>query len=318
MSKRMLYSVRAEPLPGRSIRFIASTDNVCRDRGIVETRGWDTAEFSKNPVFLWAHQADQIPLGRVVKTEVTPAGLVADVEFAGEAEKNDRAECVFRMFKAGFLSAVSVGFNVLEQRGPSAEERKAGAEWVATRTELLEISAVPVPADPDALAISRAIKDGTIREADARYMRSLADIDGWKKNAKAVEDALAASATETVAAPTTATSSTAAPARALTDPYLGDPAGGEVVAIVCASCGTHLAYCPSCGDSFESDSGAPAAAPNAAPAAGQHSNKDTSATGCTDPAANARTNAGDGAKAPDSSYAEWWARLGALFEDKKN
>lgn len=316
----MLYPVRAEALSGRTIRFIASTENVCRDRGIVETKGWDTAQFAKNPVFLWCHDSQGIPLGRVSKTEVTPEALIATVEFAGEAEKNDRAECVYRMFKSGFLSAVSVGFNVVERRAPTTEERTAGAEWVATRAELLEISAVPVPADPDALAISRSVAEGTIREAEARYMRSLAEIEGWKKSAKAVEEALAAkppatqtTSVEVVTAPVVRVDPVP-PEPIEETPEAPEPPAEQDVALECAGCGTHFSYCPSCGASFESDSPAP---PKTAPAEKSVSNKDNASADGTEAAGNART-AGDEGGPSKSSDAEWWARVGALLEEKKN
>ena len=240
---RSVVPVAATPTDQpRVIRFLASTTKVARDRGIIEAKAWNTDRFAKNPIFLFAHQHDQLPIGRVLKTEISADGLLADVEFAGEDQKNERAECVYRMFKSGFMNAVSVGFNVLKQRAPTDAERAEGAEWVATAAELLEISAVPVPADPDALAISRAVKDGTLRKSDIAFVRSnWGAIEGWTEAAKAAEAAMAA--------PTKIETK-----RALIDPYMGgDPEDGVVVAIGCASCGCIIAHCPACGKSFDED-----------------------------------------------------------------
>ena len=195
--KRSLFRASAKPIQGkgsdRVIRFIASTQNVARDGGIVLARGWDTTNFEEShPSFLWAHNAEGLPLGRAISVGKTSDSLIIDVEFAGAEQSHPFAETVYRLFKAGFLKCVSVGFHVLEERAPTDEERERGAKWVATRAELLELSAVPVPSDPGAVATGReiryAVQRGLIDRRTVDSVRHhLGAIDPWNEFAEVAE-----------------------------------------------------------------------------------------------------------------------------------
>lgn len=134
----------AESKPGDAIRFVASTSDVARDGMVVEAEGWQLDNFRKNPVFLWAHNYSEPPIGRVENVSVEGDKLIADVVFDQEDANALRIE---RKYRSGILSAVSVGFNIVEYK-PS--DGKVAPR--ATKTELLELSGVPVPADPGALA----------------------------------------------------------------------------------------------------------------------------------------------------------------------
>lgn len=184
---------RAESGKSRVIRFTASTENVARDGGIVEAAGWEIDNYRDvHPVMLWAHNPDGLPIGRAIDVKKAKNSLVIDVEFAGEEQAHPLAETVYRLFDAGFLKCVSVGFRVLSEREPTDEERERGAKWVATRAELLELSAVPVPSDPGAVAsgreIASALVRGSITAKDARTIRHhLGAITPWSAFADAVE-----------------------------------------------------------------------------------------------------------------------------------
>jgi hypothetical protein len=51
---------------GRSLDFIASDETQDRYGDVIRADGWDLSAFKRNPVFLWAHQDKQTPIGRVV------------------------------------------------------------------------------------------------------------------------------------------------------------------------------------------------------------------------------------------------------------
>ena len=171
----------------RSVEFVASSPGVARDGGIIEPGAWRTENFEKNPVFLWAHQKDQLPIGRVTSIKAGDDGLRATVEFAGDDEAHPHAETVKRLYKGGFLNSVSVGFDVTADRKPTPEERKAGARWVATSAELYEISAVPVPADVGAVATKR-IRAAGLTDEDARTLEVWAGIPAWIDLAERIRD----------------------------------------------------------------------------------------------------------------------------------
>jgi hypothetical protein len=138
MRRLYLYTPRTgkRSLPGEPIRFVASTETPGRDGLIIRADAWLLDNYHQNPIVLWAHRYTDPPIGRAqVFTE--GRNLVADVLF----DRGDPfAREVERKYREGFLYAVSVGWDTLEQVGR-----------VVTRAELLDVSAVPVPGDPAAL-----------------------------------------------------------------------------------------------------------------------------------------------------------------------
>lgn len=130
----------------RTFKVVASTDSIDREGEIIEQGGWELDNYMKNPVILWAHDIQSLPIGKATSVKVEGDELIIEGIFA-EKEGNPMAENVYQLFKAGIQTAVSVGFIPLEREGS-----------VITKAELLELSFVPVPANPEAHA--RAIAKG--------------------------------------------------------------------------------------------------------------------------------------------------------------
>jgi len=151
----------------RTITFVASTEAVDRYGDIIRVAGWKLDNYRKNPVVLWGHRSGDPPIGRCVEIgiESNPPALVQKVEFATK-DVYPFADTVYRLYKDGFLRAVSVGFLPLEEPKPrfSLEGEYLGEEFLSQ--ELLELSAVAVPANPEALG--RAIRKGVLTDAEAR------------------------------------------------------------------------------------------------------------------------------------------------------
>jgi HK97 family phage prohead protease len=137
---------------GRIISYTFSTPAVARDMHTVAADAWQTESFMRNPVFLWAHDDSSLPIGRVVSIKTAADKLVGAVEYAS-AELNPFADTVYRMVRAKFLNAVSTSWIPIEGRMSKDRERPGGVDFSAV--DLLEISQVPVPAHPDALASAR-------------------------------------------------------------------------------------------------------------------------------------------------------------------
>lgn len=145
MATRYLRAYRADeqPAPEKEgeagpIRFVASTENMARDGKTLNADGWRLDNYAKNPVFLWAHDYTGVrpPIGRT-ETKVEGKSLITDVVFD---QGDPFAVDIERKYRAGFMNAVSVGW----------DESEDGVH------ELLDISAVPVPGDPDALIVRQA------------------------------------------------------------------------------------------------------------------------------------------------------------------
>jgi len=123
--------------------FIASTSGVKRDGKDLRQDRWLLENFRKNPIFLWSHDyMDRPPIGRATSVGVNGDRLEVDIEFD---EGDPFAKEVKRKYEKGFLNAVSVGWQDIKKKG--------GEIW----HEMLDISAVNVPGDPDALALQRKL-----------------------------------------------------------------------------------------------------------------------------------------------------------------
>lgn len=138
------YCEREGMAEGGPVRFVASTEDVARDGMVIEAAGWALDPYRANPVVLWAHDYSRAPIGKAM-VAIEGKRLMADVVFD---QGDDFAREVERKYREGFLNAVSVGWRTLEM-APGKEPR-------ITRAELLDVSAVPVPADPMALAERQA------------------------------------------------------------------------------------------------------------------------------------------------------------------
>lgn len=127
--------------------FVLSTDEVDRHGDVVAAEGWNLEFYRRNPVLLWAHDYRRPAIGRAVSLWAEPHRLLARMEFAPTAF----AQEVAALYRAGFQWGVSVGFRPLEfeERRDAATGAFLGIRFL--RQELLEVSAVTVPANRSAL-----------------------------------------------------------------------------------------------------------------------------------------------------------------------
>lgn len=148
-------SVSTEDIGERSVLFTISKEVVDRDGDILRASGVDFSNYMKNPVFLSFHNSREFPLGKVTKFWVEGNEVKAVVYFPtleelatdpnNASEKAKLVDFCYCCYKTGMLNAVSVGFIPIE--------------WIETdngydilKWELLEFSAVAVPANQDAIA----------------------------------------------------------------------------------------------------------------------------------------------------------------------
>jgi hypothetical protein len=129
-----------------TLEAIFSTEDEDRHGDIVR-QNWDLKQFKKNPVILNSHNywsATDV-IGKAEKIGVKNGQLEGKIKFA--VEENPIAKIIFDLYKGGFLNAFSVGF-IPKEFSDKGEILKS---------ELLEISAVSVPANAMALAKSAGI-----------------------------------------------------------------------------------------------------------------------------------------------------------------
>ena len=148
-------SIITEDLGDRSVQFTISKEVVDRDGDILRASGVDFTNYMKNPVFLSFHNSREFPLGKVTKFWVEGNSVKAIVYFPPieelstnpeqASEKAKLVDFTYHCYKTGMLNAVSVGFIPLEW-----VENENGFD--IQKWELLEFSAVAVPANQDAIA----------------------------------------------------------------------------------------------------------------------------------------------------------------------
>ena len=139
----------------RTVTAVISTASVDRDNEVLLPKGAQLTQFKKNPVVLWAHDYHDTPIGKAMWIKRDTDNIAAKVKFPDEGV-SDKSDEVYDLFKGGFLKAFSVGFNPIKSHSPEPDEIKKNPEWANVRRvydkwELLEFSAVPVPANPEAL-----------------------------------------------------------------------------------------------------------------------------------------------------------------------
>ncbi len=144
--------------PGGTLTFIVSTGAVDRHGDTVAPEGWRLDAYRENPVVLWAHDYRRPAIGRTQSVWRDGGALLARLEFA----PTEFAREVEGLYRQGYQQGVSVGFRPLrfEERRDARTGAFLGIKFL--EQELLEISAVPVPANRGALLTHRADAAGEV------------------------------------------------------------------------------------------------------------------------------------------------------------
>lgn len=146
-----------------------SDDRVDRDREVILPSAFDVSDYKKNPVMLWNHSSwsmepDDI-VARASEVKVEKDGLYLKPEFNVHTEKG---RLVQKMYEDGFLSAFSIGFiprkttsSPEEWMSPELKSKLKSGEVssVIHKADLLEVSIVGIPANPNAV-LERSAKSG--------------------------------------------------------------------------------------------------------------------------------------------------------------
>jgi|GEM_PF-4288203 len=162
------------------IEIVGSTEHPDRDGEVLRLDGWDLKQFKKNPVVLPSHMYWEPAIGKA-KVRIEDNKLIFKILFPPSGV-NPVADVYKGLYKGGFMNASSVGFLPLDYKwgeGPKDPKR------TFLKQELLEISLVSIPANPNALVtekgIAEAISKGAINNNDIKVMERLIK-DCFEKN----------------------------------------------------------------------------------------------------------------------------------------
>ena len=141
--------------------FVSSDASLDRYGEIISPAGWKLDTYLRNPVFQNSHQYGDVmfTLGKALITEVRDSKLVQRVQFAVDA--NPMARIAYNLYRGKFLNAVSVGFIPVRWEN-GTDQTTFRRKYV--EQELLEVSAVGIPANPNALSL--AYKSGAVAKSE--------------------------------------------------------------------------------------------------------------------------------------------------------
>ena len=160
-------NITEENLQDHVVRFVASDATPDRWGDIINPKGWDLKEYRKNPVFLLQHNSRSHPIGislkEIVKKESTTEDIHKDLQ--GQLEMDvffhgltKESIDTLALYKAGMMKAVSVGFVPIEIRQLQDDKERLELGLgpygeLFERQQLLELSAVTLPANPNAVMV---------------------------------------------------------------------------------------------------------------------------------------------------------------------
>lgn len=154
-----LFTTKAQSIDqeSKTVRFKISDDQTDRMGERVDQASWDFKNYMQNPIVLWGHNPDEPEnvLGTAKSVEVVGNETYAEMSF--DDDINPKASLVWKQILKGTLRTVSVGFISKRIEGDTLYDN-----------ELLEISVVPIPANPRAIALS--YKAGEMSRKDAKWL----------------------------------------------------------------------------------------------------------------------------------------------------
>ena len=147
--KRFYFPVIKGETIGNISSATITTNDTDRQNERMEPDGMSIVNYMANPAVLYGHAyqgAESIPVGRAISLEIVHEGDHRSIRAQWEWQQDDVTPLITAVKKSwerGFLNTVSVGFLANEYQ-----------DNVIAKSELLEFSIVPVPANPMALRLN--------------------------------------------------------------------------------------------------------------------------------------------------------------------
>ena len=200
-TRARLIRAEAPQGEGRRMTFVASDETRDSYGTVLPVSEWSLERYNNNGIVGYAHNLygsyDADPdyvIGRG-RAYVKGAELLVDIEFEPEGT-NEIADKVWRKLQFGSLNGVSVGFSAQGAHWGEGEEAEDGSKPTLyyTGLELLEVSVVTIPANPNAVRRSISEEMTDIRETIERVVA-----DALQPDTASSETELERMRTETIA-----------------------------------------------------------------------------------------------------------------------
>jgi HK97 family phage prohead protease len=148
-------SASTKDLGDGTLEAVITTNSTDRYNEQIDTSGVDTSSYMSNPVVLYGHDYEGLPIGKTLKLTEMKNKIKARFQLA--VEEYPFAATVYAMVKGGYINAVSIGGLVREW---SDDYR------TILKMDMVEFSLCAVPANPEALITGRSLEAMTGKSID--------------------------------------------------------------------------------------------------------------------------------------------------------
>lgn len=147
--------------------FVLSDESVNCYGYRVLTDGIDTAQFEKNPVMLYSHDTERLPIGRWTNIRKEDGRLLADADF----DLNDPfAAQIADKVENGIIRCCSIGFEIVSLSDDTDLMLPGQRQGTVTGALLLECSVCAIGANRNAMVLKRTGTDETLQAGDILHL----------------------------------------------------------------------------------------------------------------------------------------------------
>ena len=175
--------VRKDEQGSRKITFVASDGTRDSAGTVLNVDGWKLDRFNSNGIIGYQHKVyggwddTDNPDNVIGKgyAYVKDGQLLVDVEFE-PAEINELAEKIYQKLLFGSLKAVSVGFMPVGKGQWGKDEESLDGKnptYYYAGQELLEVSVVNIPANPNALKKGLELQDSEMEQLRSEFVKEV-------------------------------------------------------------------------------------------------------------------------------------------------
>lgn len=177
------HEVRKDEQGSRKITFVASDGTRDSAGTVLNVDGWKLDRFNSNGIIGYQHRVyggwddTDNPDNVIGKgyAYVKDGQLLVDVEFE-PAEINELAEKIYQKLLFGSLKAVSVGFMPVGKGQWGKDEESLDGKnptYYYAGQELLEVSVVNIPANPNALKKGLELQDSEMEQLRSEFVKEV-------------------------------------------------------------------------------------------------------------------------------------------------
>ena len=177
------YEVRKDEQGSRKITFVASDGTRDSAGTVLNVNGWKLDRFNSNGIIGYQHKVyggwddTDNPDNVIGKgyAYVKDGQLLVDVEFE-PAEINELAEKIYQKLLFGSLKAVSVGFMPVGKGQWGKDDESLDGKnptYYYAGQELLEVSVVNIPANPNALKKGVELQDSEMEQLRSEFVKEV-------------------------------------------------------------------------------------------------------------------------------------------------